>query len=58
MLMLKCQHCGAISDEPTIVEIKVGNYAECKWCGMFIKKLNYNDTMMIKENKRGIREND
>lgn len=51
MLMFKCPHCGAISDEPTIVETTKGNYAECNWCGLTIKPISYNDTMIIKENK-------
>ena len=51
MLMFKCQHCGAVSDEPTIIETKNGNYAECKWFGFFTKKINYNDTMILKAMK-------
>jgi len=52
MLMFKCKHCCAVSDEPRIVETSKGNYAECKWCGLIIKKINHNDTMIIKGNGR------
>lgn len=49
MLMFKCPHCGSISNEPNVVKTSKCNYAECKWCGQVIKKLNHNDTMILKE---------
>jgi len=55
MLMLECPHCGAKSDEPTIIETKKHNYAECNWCGLIIKELNHNDTMIIKGNRGKIK---
>lgn len=58
MLMLTCKHCGAKTNNPTVIKTNFSTAyrAECRYCGQVMQELSDNEIELIKEVRRADRK--